>query len=122
MGMNSGLPRVAVHDLALHPRENEIVLGTHGRSIYVAKLDELQQLNDSILKKPLYVFNVPDVTFNKNWGRKFDPFGENPYTGSTTISYFAKEKGITKIQIKSEKGMVLHTIHDTSEAGLNYVS
>jgi photosystem II stability/assembly factor-like uncharacterized protein len=41
---NGGLPRsVPVHDIAIQERENEIVLGTHGRSIYVAKLDEVQK-------------------------------------------------------------------------------
>ncbi len=119
--MNGGLPRVAVHDLALHPRENEIVLGTHGRSIYIAKLDELQQLNDSLLQKPLFAFNVPDITFNKNWGKKFDPFGESPFTSSVTIPFYIKENGITRIQIKSEKGLSLYSLNDTSEAGLNYV-
>jgi hypothetical protein len=38
------LPRVAVHDIIVQKRENELVLGTHGRSIYIAKLDEVQRL------------------------------------------------------------------------------
>ncbi|MBX9784891.1 MAG: hypothetical protein K2X48_16495 [Chitinophagaceae bacterium] len=44
MAWNAGLPRVPVHDIAIQERENEIVLGTHGRSIYIAKLDEAQKL------------------------------------------------------------------------------
>ncbi|HVG12343.1 MAG TPA: hypothetical protein VM843_05025 [Flavisolibacter sp.] len=44
MMWNGGMPRsVPVHDIAIHERENEIVIGTHGRSIYVAKLDEVQK-------------------------------------------------------------------------------
>jgi photosystem II stability/assembly factor-like uncharacterized protein len=44
MMWNKGLPRsVPVHDIAIQQRENEIVLGTHGRSIYIAKLDEVQK-------------------------------------------------------------------------------
>jgi len=40
----AGLPRsVPVHDIAIQPRENEIVLATHGRSIYIAKLDAVQK-------------------------------------------------------------------------------
>ena len=34
---------VPVHDIVIHPRENEIILGTHGRSIYIAKLDGVQK-------------------------------------------------------------------------------
>jgi photosystem II stability/assembly factor-like uncharacterized protein len=44
----SGLPRsVPVHDIAIQERENEIVLGTHGRSIYIGKLDAVQKSADS---------------------------------------------------------------------------
>ncbi len=44
MMWNKGLPfSVPIHDLVLHPRENEIILGTHGRSIYIAKLDDVQK-------------------------------------------------------------------------------
>ncbi|MFZ9719184.1 MAG: hypothetical protein ACO3BD_07490, partial [Chitinophagaceae bacterium] len=42
MAWMTGLPRVAVHDIAIQERENEIILGTHGRSIYIAKLNEVQ--------------------------------------------------------------------------------
>jgi photosystem II stability/assembly factor-like uncharacterized protein len=51
MMWNKGLPySVPVHDIALHPRENDLILGTHGRSIYIAKLDEVQKL----VKNPEY--------------------------------------------------------------------
>jgi photosystem II stability/assembly factor-like uncharacterized protein len=42
---NTGLPKsVPVHDIAIQQRDNEIVLGTHGRSLYIAKLDDVQML------------------------------------------------------------------------------
>lgn len=44
MPFTDGLPRVPVHDIVIQKRENEIVLGTHGRSIYIAKLDAVQKL------------------------------------------------------------------------------
>lgn len=44
MMWSNGLPySVPVHDIAQHPRENELILGTHGRSIYIAKLDDVQK-------------------------------------------------------------------------------
>ena len=40
MSWNNGLPKsVPVHDIAIQQRENEIVVATHGRSLYVAKID-----------------------------------------------------------------------------------
>ena len=44
MAWMSELPRVAIHDIAIQERENEIVLGTHGRGIYIASLSEAQKL------------------------------------------------------------------------------
>jgi photosystem II stability/assembly factor-like uncharacterized protein len=45
-----GLPHsVPVHDIAIQPRENEILLGTHGRSIYLAALDDI---NGKTVKRP----------------------------------------------------------------------
>jgi photosystem II stability/assembly factor-like uncharacterized protein len=42
---NAGMPTsVPIHDIAIQPRENEIILGTHGRSLYVSKLDDVQTL------------------------------------------------------------------------------
>ena len=44
MMWNAGLPKsIPIHDIAIQERENEIVLGTHGRSIYIAKLEVVQK-------------------------------------------------------------------------------
>ena len=51
MGMfGKNLPRVPVHDIAIQQRDNEIIIGTHGRSIYVAKLDEVQKAYTNFIK------------------------------------------------------------------------
>lgn len=51
MMWSKGLPKsIPVHDIAIHQRDNDIVLGTHGRSLFVAKLDSVQLL----LKNPGY--------------------------------------------------------------------
>ncbi len=51
MSMSHQLPRVPVHDLAIQARENELVVGTHGRSIFITKLDAVQKAYDGALKK-----------------------------------------------------------------------
>lgn len=56
MMWNGGMPKsVPVHDIAIQQRENEIILGTHGRSLYVSKLDDVQKLKKDpewLKKKP----------------------------------------------------------------------
>ena len=45
MQWNTSMPKsVPIHDLVIHPRENELVVGTHGRSIYIAQLNNIQRL------------------------------------------------------------------------------
>jgi photosystem II stability/assembly factor-like uncharacterized protein len=41
--MSATLPTTPVHDLVIHPRDGEIVVGTHGRSVWVAELELVRQ-------------------------------------------------------------------------------
>jgi photosystem II stability/assembly factor-like uncharacterized protein len=49
--LDNNLPRVPVHDLAVQQRENELVVATHGRSIFITKLKEIHKLYDKIAGK-----------------------------------------------------------------------
>ncbi len=44
MNMSHNLPNVPIHDLVIQARENELVVGTHGRSIFITKLEEVQKI------------------------------------------------------------------------------
>lgn len=45
MTWNAGLPKsVPIHDIAIQQRDNEIILGTHGRSLYISRLDDVQKI------------------------------------------------------------------------------
>ncbi len=50
MGFGNSLPRVPIHDIAIQQRDNEIIIGTHGRSIYIAKLDAVQAAYEKMKK------------------------------------------------------------------------
>lgn len=54
MRMANNLPAAPIHDLVVHPRDNELVVGTHGRSIYIANLEHIQQLTATILDRALH--------------------------------------------------------------------
>lgn len=63
-----GLPGVPVHDLVIHPRENDLIVGTHGRSVYIANISSLQNLNDEILNKKLHLFEIESLSYSTRWG------------------------------------------------------
>jgi photosystem II stability/assembly factor-like uncharacterized protein len=51
-----GLPTTPVHDLKIHPRDRELVAGTHGRSIWIVDIAPLQELTDEVLAADLHFF------------------------------------------------------------------
>ncbi|MFW6159885.1 MAG: WD40/YVTN/BNR-like repeat-containing protein [Acidobacteriota bacterium] len=61
MRWSHDFPTVAVRDLAVHPRENDLIIGTHGRSIYVVDdISPLREIAAELLQKKLHLFAVPD--------------------------------------------------------------
>jgi len=62
MKWTHGLPTAPVRDLAVHPRENDLIIGTHGRSIYIIDdISPLREISDELFKKKLHLFKVLDA-------------------------------------------------------------
>jgi photosystem II stability/assembly factor-like uncharacterized protein len=62
MQWTHGVPTVSVMDMVIHPREHDLVLGTHGRAFLV--LDDIQplrELSEEVQRKPLHLFQIPDA-------------------------------------------------------------
>ncbi len=121
MGMYKGMPDVPVHDLVIQPRDKDIVLGTHGRSIYIGDVNYAEQLTDSLLAENLHLFPLKGKTYRNSWGKKFYTWGE-PNEPSMRIVYFSGKKGVANIEIKTENNMVVKEFSDTSSHGLNFVN
>ena len=116
MAFKGGLPRVPVHDIAFQLRENDIVLGTHGRSIYIANLDVVQKLTPELLSKSAELFDIRDVSSGSG-GRGGGRFGGG--VPAASISYYVKNSDSVTITIKNDKGELLNTIKRNADAGLN---
>ncbi len=59
----TGLPTVRVDDVVVHPRDNDLVLGTHGRSIWIVDdISALQQLADATTMTDAHLFDVRPAT------------------------------------------------------------
>ena len=110
---------MAVHDLVVHPRDKELVVGTHGRSIYIANVKHLQQLNDKLMAEPLHMFALQDIQYNKEWGNKTWDW-QTIKSSVLEIPFYCKNAGISSIKILGKDDYLLHQLSDTSEAGLNY--
>jgi len=57
-----GLPTASAMALIVHPREHDLVIGTHGRAAYI--LDDirpLRSLTAETLARPIHLFDIPDA-------------------------------------------------------------
>ena len=54
--MQNNMPTIPVHDLTVHSRENDLVVGTHGRGVYIADVSVLQQFDPDRLRDDTYLF------------------------------------------------------------------
>ena len=122
------LPTVAVYDLVVHPRDNDLVLGTHGRSLIVYDdISPLQQLNDAVLASSSHLFDMrPGTQFipNENgWflgGRSYR--AENPELG-TYVHYYlrAPVSDDVEITIRDAAGTVVRELKGPKDAGIHRV-
>jgi len=113
-----GLPRVAIHDIAIQERENDILLGTHGRSIYVASMDLIQRYTE-VKDKDLFIFSLNETRWNPRWGSKWAAYAE-PQTARLSIPYYSQHATEYTLRIKTEKGKVLHAFSDQAVQGMNF--
>ena len=120
MLMDKDLPAVAVHDIVVHPTTNDLVIGTHGRSIYKANAGHIQALSTSALAEDLVVFDMPKVKRSNRWGTRRNRWSEFNEP-SIQIPFYAKNAGGVTINIQTEKGTTLKSISTDAIKGLNYI-
>lgn len=77
----NGMPTVAVHDLVIHPRDNDLIAGTHGRGLYVLDdITALQQLTPAVRSAAVHVFTQRTATLWVDQSRG-GQFGDGTYAG-----------------------------------------
>jgi photosystem II stability/assembly factor-like uncharacterized protein len=115
---SNGMPKVAVHDAVIQTKAKELIVGTHGRSIYKIDLSKVQELTKDVLAKNLYLFNVNDRTKSDRWGTQNYAWGK-PSEPSQVIWFYSNADGMVNVSIANESGMVVHSQKVEAKKGLN---
>lgn len=114
---STGIPNVAVHDLVIQKREKDLIVATHGRSLYKVHLSNIQQINEKTKANGLALFPIKNIPFSKNWGNKRSAWGtEN--VPNVIIWYYVKEISNTGLTIKNKDGIVVFNCQNKSEKGM----
>ncbi len=81
--LKANLPPSVVRDLLVHPRENDLVLGTYGRAVWVGDISPLQQFTPEVRKKEFHLFDIdpkPQLNYSQmaRWGN-YGMMGSNHF-------------------------------------------
>ncbi|MDB5311456.1 MAG: glycosyl hydrolase, repeat [Gemmataceae bacterium] len=122
----SGLPAaVRIDDLVIHPRDRDLVIGTHGRGMWVMDISPLEQLTEKILQADAHLFDVKPVTLlkaqergpakSKGYVAKNPPAGLPVYFLTTD-----KSAGDVLVSCKTAEGKAVGVYKGSGKAGLDW--
>jgi photosystem II stability/assembly factor-like uncharacterized protein len=128
--MRSNLPTVPVHDLTIHPREGDLVLGTYGRAIWTGDITPLQDLTPETFDKNAHLFDIePRARYGFGTVGNYNLFGtaflEVPNEPEAIlINYYLKADATApvRITVTDAGGRVVRTFDGTGRRGFNRVS
>ncbi len=122
------LPTVPVDDIAIHPRENDLILGTHGRSLWVLDdITPLEELNKDVLGKDVHLFGLRPATAWRIYNHEAAPghkifTGPNPPYGAL-VSYYLKTGRTgskkTLIRVEDAAGKIIREFEGPADPGIN---
>ena len=123
--MQNNMPTVGIHDLVIHPRENDLVVGTNGRGFFIADISPLQELTAEVLEQDVYLFAIePEVQWivpsqravsAQNFAGENEPYG-------VVINYYLADAAAGDASIRIYDGTrLINELSGTAAAGLNRV-
>tara|TARA_R110002012_G_scaffold11444_3_gene51617 strand:- start:39064 stop:41904 length:2841 start_codon:yes stop_codon:yes gene_type:complete len=114
------LPNVAVHDLVIQPEAKDLILGTHGRSLYVGDINLLQKLNSKTMDE-VVLAEMETEHLSPRWGSKFSTWGKI-YEPEVKIQFYSPQDAKATITLKTEEGKELQQFSVEASRGVNVLN
>ena len=130
MAYKNNFPTVAVRDIQIHPRDRDLLVGTHGRGLWI--LDDIrpvEQMTTEVLESPFALFDIRSTTLYSSksssmYSGPHEYSAPNPPFGAG-INYFLKEKpkagDLFKMSIHDSEGKEVSSLRATKNIGLNRI-
>ena len=117
VSMSANLPPAPVHDIAIHAREREMVIATHGRSIFKVDLVPVQELSEAITAGSIHLFPTRPAMLpqSRDYGGDWALETRRP----AAFTYSLKSAGPVSLRILDEKGQVVLAREEQGRAGIN---
>lgn len=125
--LRGGLPTVAANDLVVHPRDNDLVVATHGRGIYILdQINALQEMTPQVAGSSAHLFSVEPAEQIRYRAEKahtgnmiFE--GENPPAGAIFDFWSGSDGGEATFTMSDRTGTAVASMTMTAQRGMNRV-
>ncbi|MBN2731812.1 MAG: hypothetical protein JXR26_05195 [Balneolaceae bacterium] len=117
----NGVPNVPSYDMTVHPRDLELVIGTHGRSIYVTDLKPLHAIADQ-RDEPIVALKTSSVSHSNRWGEQSVPYRPVNEPESQWMYWIGDEDAqneSVEITVQDSSGSTVTTLTDEGSYGFN---
>jgi len=125
--LRNNMPRVPIHDLDIHPRENDLIVGTLGRSIWIADISPLQELTTEVMNKEEHLFDIePQVLWILSEQTQVAAATQN-FSGENAphgivVNYCLKNKARGEVKVQIYRGeWLVNEYNGKGDKGLNSV-
>ena len=95
------IPNVASYDMKIHPRDHELIVGTHGRSIFTADLKPIRKLAEQGDESPILA-NLQPIIHSSSWGEKEYSWSEKREPDADFLFFNPVENASIEIHITSD--------------------
>jgi len=123
--MKNDMPTQPVHDMQIHPRENDLIVATHGRGLYIADIAPLAQLTPEVMASGAHLFTPESKIRWVADDRGHQPFhnfrGENEPMEIPVYYRLGEDAGDVSVEVYQGQ-MLVAELEAESDAGLHMVA
>jgi len=126
--LKSNMPTLPFNDLVVHPRDNDLVLATHGRGVWILdNLSAIQELSD-VMGQEAALFSIPEakmINYNIGGAHTGDMYyrGENPRRGASMDIYLRDtvSRNDIKLSIFDLEGNLINELNPSGKKGIQRI-
>ncbi len=125
--LDAGFPTVAVNDLVVHPRDNDLVLATHGRGVWIYdQVNAFQELTPEVAASAAHLFTMEpaeQIRYRSHRAHTGNMIfeGENPPEGALVDYWLGSGGGDVSLTVHDARGTRVASLEAATERGLNRV-
>jgi len=117
----NGIPNVPAYDMVVHPRDYDLVVGTHGRSVYIMDVNPLHTVAKH-MDQTILALKTNGIHYSDRWGQRSVPY-RKVFEPEVKWMYWVGDKNAKdqtiSIVVKDKDGKTVKELSDKANYGFN---